>query len=67
MTEELKSCPFCGDEAYLSHAVYYGVHCRSCSAETRLESNAKDAIHNWNRRVLDEAIKIIMEQLRSVE
>ena len=55
--DELKSCPFCGGNAYThisykihSHKVRYVVKCSKCNAN--MEYRSEDAaIVAWNRRV----------------
>lgn len=63
MTEELKPCPFCGGEAYLDDDGWFQVICENCRACVRLENNRSDAVAAWNRRVLDDAVKQILQQL----
>ena len=55
--EELKNCPFCGDEAEvepvpLKLGWYYIVRCRNrwCSAQTGLKPSEHDAVKAWNIR-----------------
>ena len=58
MSEELKPCPFCGDEAWLeSHAsifrseVGHRVECRGeCHAMTCYYHDKQEAIEAWNKR-----------------
>lgn len=60
MTEKLKPCPFCGNEAYKS-TTYTGnsfatmIWCYNCNISmTKLSYNSddctKEAIEAWNRR-----------------
>ena len=51
MSSELKPCPFCGGEAYLSEQ--YGtcfVRCKECGAMGGAFDNAGDAKSAWNNR-----------------
>lgn len=56
---ELKPCPFCGGEAFLSENVYdlkpgnvllYFVECGGCNATTTEYGYKYEAIEAWNRR-----------------
>lgn len=57
--EELKLCPFCGNEPIMLHTrypmtEYWNVKCVSCSAEINNPMFAeKEAIEAWNRRAND--------------
>lgn len=55
--EELRPCPFCGDEAVI-FSVEEGVYCVSCTSDscianvaTQTFSSEEEAIAAWNRRV----------------
>lgn len=55
MSEELKTCPFCGsNECYIVkdyELVKVWVKCGCCGADTRIGNSVKEAIEAWNRRV----------------
>lgn len=52
MSEELKTCPFCGGEATLCENLDYAyVYCRDCGCQTdESHVSAKEAIAAWNQR-----------------
>ena len=60
MSEELKPCPFCGeDEALIEtsekcirlvYAQAYQVHCNDCCATTEWSHDKEKAIEAWNKR-----------------
>jgi len=50
---ELKPCPFCGDDAYMSEDVkYHGfcVECSHCVSKTGNHTSKEYAIDAWNKR-----------------
>lgn len=54
---DLKPCPFCGGEAFVSARLpYFGEHltvavvCEDCNAASKHKAKEKDAIEAWNRR-----------------
>ena len=50
--EELKLCPFCGEEARVRNVqvrVWF-VECGACESSIRIYVSRKDAIKAWNRR-----------------
>ena len=52
--EELKRCPFCGEEAHIYHKLpsTFGIECDVCGAMTNgFYSDIVEAIAAWNRRV----------------
>lgn len=54
--EELKPCPFCGEEAGIikvaqGHFEYSVVECKKCLCRTVGLSSEAEAISKWNRRV----------------
>lgn len=53
MSEELKSCTFCGCEAELNFQELYGyfVSCPKCLARSMALMKKQSAIAVWNRRV----------------
>jgi Lar family restriction alleviation protein len=50
--EELKPCPFCGDEAELKYcgSNYYEVDCRGCGGSTGIQNSKEEAVALWNTR-----------------
>ena len=49
--EELKPCPFCGEEAELVVAMgFYKVRCSYCSGSSTISTDEAEAISYWNRR-----------------
>lgn len=63
--DSLKSCPFCGGEAYCyydSHSDKYYVKCFDCSANVMIHNptsccnkyTMNDVISKWNKRVINE-------------
>lgn len=65
MNEQLKPCPFCGGEAYLQTHYKFCISCIDCRADIPVKESEADAVAHWNRRVLDDAVNTILEQLRS--
>lgn len=66
MTEELKHCPFCGENAYLSNCYngtnyWWEIECFLCGASVssrktffpRNEEARDEVIKKWNRRVTE--------------
>ena len=49
--EELKPCPFCGEEAELEVVMgFYKVRCTYCSGSSAISTDEDEAISYWNRR-----------------
>lgn len=66
MSENLKSCPFCGSgdvDVFDAGGEPYGcsqpyVHCNNCNADSKMCDSLDEAIAAWNRRAIDvDAIK----------
>ena len=64
MTQELKSCPFCGGEGSIQEHVFigfsstYGIVCLDCGAKSRQFFDTKqEAIDAWDRRVNDDTVQ----------
>ena len=59
MSDKLKPCPFCGEEAFVHMlgneiAKGYYIACDECGAKTRVFGYEAEAIEAWNRRVATE-------------
>ena len=55
MPDDLKNCPFCGEDAKLDHnGDYSWAYCTKCDAMTQPEISEDDASDKWNLRVEDE-------------
>ncbi len=53
--EEIKPCPFCGSEGYLSegapsgpHEFIYHVYCATCDADGPTDTREWRAVNLWN-------------------
>ena len=60
MSEQLKSCPFCGGEVILKinhgfhkEVISAFVHCKECGIATRSYALKTTAVEAWNRRALN--------------
>ena len=63
MTEtKLKSCPFCGGEAFWD-SDFSCVYCR-CGAEITFCESDKEAAERWNTRPIEDALKEENKRLR---
>jgi len=71
MREELKSCPFCGGEAFERDTIVDGINvhhvtCKYCAADVRApEPNPAYAVTLWNSRFLE--LENILEELEIAE
>lgn len=65
MSEELKSCPFCGHDASVFGVVgVMKVICSNCSASTGPRLSIQGAIEDWNRRAIDvDALREVVDEL----
>lgn len=50
MSERLKPCPFCGDEAEIMGITFVYVKCLNCGVETIGYKEEEDAAFAWNQR-----------------
>ena len=51
MSEQLKSCPFCGSTVLdMHHTMKYWVVCEICHAEGPTRSKKDEAVQAWNTR-----------------
>lgn len=53
MSEELKSCPFCGcdEPMVMEHtSLDWVIHCKKCHAKTGRHHTLHGAIYSWNSR-----------------
>lgn len=53
MSDNIKTCPFCGNVGKEMHAnnLAFVIQCSKCKARTDFERCADDAISSWNMRV----------------
>jgi hypothetical protein len=61
MSEELKACPFCGEEAILTKSGHgYLVYCSNCDG---WEPEENRAIKSWNTRPLEDALRKQLKEM----
>lgn len=68
MSEELKPCPFCGENVWTIYAGCgedHSVVCENCEAESPIAKSAEDAVKEWNTRPAEDALKAEVERLRA--
>lgn len=54
MVEKLKTCPFCGSEATITHRIdTYGVRCKKCGCEANFFNGEKEVVDFWNNRPIE--------------
>lgn len=75
MSDELHECPFCGKsdkviiytESMMQHGeilwTRYGVKCKRCHFEMPTYTKKAVAIHKWNTRPAEDALKAEVEEL----
>ena len=72
--EDLKPCPFCGGEAELVKAHFFGGdlyagRCGNCAATSEFEATKEEAVDKWNRRNYPEkqdSSKLTYEELEKM-
>ena len=69
MTENLKSCPFCGEEARveklnLGKEGLFRVICTECLTATHLREEEKNAVAEWNSRPIEDALQKELDEAR---
>jgi len=71
MSEELKSCPFCGcdEPMVMEHtSLDWVIHCKKCHAKTGRHHTLHGAIYSWNsRHESDELIKMVQTRIDELE
>ena len=69
MSEELKPCPFCGENAELrgGEGVASWIICnnKKCRATQGLELSGENAVKMWNRRPAEDALEKEVERLKA--
>lgn len=69
MTEKLKRCPFCGEEASveklnLGKEGLFRVICPECLTATHLREEEKNAVAEWNSRPIEDALQKELDEAR---
>lgn len=67
--EELKRCPFCGEEARvekikLGKQGLFRVICPECLTATHLREEEKNAVAEWNSRPIEDALQKELDEAR---
>jgi Lar family restriction alleviation protein len=72
MTDELRPCPFCGEDAAIvqhfitgvaNHLNYFG-RCTHCTIRTRDRRTKEGAIADWNCRPIESALEAQVKELQ---
>ena len=65
MTEEVKSCPFCGGTANIAKGkIEFWAYCPHCGAQTELYETEKEVAKAWNTRQIESAQAAEIARLR---
>ena len=68
MTEELKPCPFCGQEERVEKLnlgkKLFRVICPECLTATHLREEEKNAVAEWNARPIEDALQKELDEAR---
>ena len=69
MSEELKPCPFCGNDASVFGVVgVMKVICSNCSASTGPRLSLQGATEDWNRRAIDvDALRKVVAEIKDAD
>ena len=70
MSEKLKPCPFCGDEAMEREVTYhntrYYIQCTKCGAGSAFSLSEQGAIDAWNTRAISDSEKFLGKILQEM-
>lgn len=68
MSEELRSCPFCGGNKFMEQ--YYNddvrIRCKKCGLTADYYTKLEYAINGWNTRPIEDALRAENERLRAI-
>ena len=69
MSENLKSCPFCGHDASVFGVCgVVKVLCSNCSASSGPRLSLQNAIDDWNRRAIDvDALREVVAEIEEAD
>lgn len=63
--DDIKNCPFCNGEPWVTDMAYASVSCSRCHTTTKTFNDRKIAIAQWNHRVPDPATAAVIEAARA--